>query len=211
MWLAGFFSNFVCMKVLLRLLVLIILFLPGTILPDNPPSGKATGFFLGIGVGPRIPIGDFSTTTDLGYGFSLEFSYTDNEFLPVFFYLTVGFEQYPGSQNFYQETIYSNYHTNSLPVNAGVRYYFPPLVENIVLLMPLLQVSASYTYYQKLHEFERGYGLNNYLEENSKLGFSAGAGISMFMLELLASYNYSESNQFISFDLKVRIPLFINL
>jgi hypothetical protein len=29
-------------------------------------------------------------------------------------------------------------------------------------------------------------------------------------MELLASYNYMPSNQFISVDLKVRIPLYIN-
>ncbi len=77
--------------------------------------------------------------------------------------------------------------------------------------MPLVQASASYTYYQKLHEFEKGTGRNNYLEQNSKFGFSVGAGVSMFMMELLTSYNYNPGNQFLSIDLKVRIPLYINM
>lgn len=179
-------------------------------LAEKPPSSRAIGFFVGVGVGPRIPIGDFASNTDVGYGFNLEFSYTDNEFLPVFLYTTVGFEQYPGSQNFYRESDYSNFHTNSLPVNFGIRYYFPPLAENIVLFMPILQVSGSFTYYQKLHEFKPGRGKTNFLEETSKLGFSVGAGVSMFMLEILASYNYFESNQFVGFDLRVRLPIFIS-
>lgn len=195
----------------LKFLLIILILIAPDLFCENPPSGKATGFFLSFGVGPRVPIGNFSNTTDLGYGVDVELSYTDNEYLPIFLFATLGFEQYPGSQNFFQETDYSNYHTNSLPVNVGARYYFPPMLENIVLLMPIVQVSASYTYFQVLHEFDNNAGRNSYLENNSKLGFSVGAGVSMFMMEILAAYNYNASNQFLSFDLKVRIPLYINM
>ena len=191
------------------LLILLFIYNANTF-ADKPPANRATGFFIAFGVGPRMPIGEFSNTTDIGYGLNVEFSYTDNEFLPVFLYANIGYEQYPGSQNFFQETDYSNYHTNALPVNIGARYYFSPLLENIVLLMPIVQVSASYTYYQRLIEFDQNSGRNNFLEDESKFGFSAGAGVSMFMMELIAAYNYMPTNQFISVDLKVRIPLYIN-
>ncbi|HCY76353.1 MAG TPA: hypothetical protein DHV28_10565 [Ignavibacteriales bacterium] len=177
---------------------------------EKPPSSRATGFFVAFGVGPRMPIGDFANTTDIGYGVNVEFTYTDNEVLPVFIFANIGYEQYPGSQNYFRETDYSNFHTNALPINLGARYYFAPLLENIVLLMPIVQLSASYTYYQKLHEFDQNLGRNNFLEDIGKFGFSAGAGVSMFMMELIASYNYMPKNQFIGLDLKVRIPLYIN-
>lgn len=199
------------MKSIFRNILLIIILFSESSFAENPPNSRAVGFFFGVGVGPRLPIGDFASNTDVGYGFNLEFSYTDNEFLPVFIYTTIGYEQYPGSQNFYRETDYSNFNTSSLPLNFGIRYYFPPLAENIVLFMPILQASGSYTYFQKLHEFKPGRGKTNYLEETSKFGFSVGVGISMFMLEMLASYNYLESNQFVGFDLRVRIPIFISL
>jgi hypothetical protein len=191
------------------LLILIFIF-QFNLFAEKPPANRATGFFIAFGVGPRMPIGEFSNTTDIGYGLNVEFSYTDNEFLPVFLYANIGYEQYPGSQNFFQETQFSNYHTNALPINIGARYYFSPLLENIVLLMPIVQVSASYTYYQRLIEFDQNAGRNNFLEDESKFGFSAGAGVSMFMMELMAAYNYMPANQFISVDLKVRIPLYIN-
>lgn len=175
-----------------------------------PPSSRASGFFVAFGVGPRMPLGDFANTTDIGYGVNIEFSYTDTDYLPIFLFANIGYEQYPGAQNYFQETEYSNFHTNALPVNIGMRYYFAPLLENIVLLMPIVQASATYTYYQTLHEFDQNANRNNFLDDKSKFGFSAGAGISMFMMELLASYNYMPSNQFISVDLKVRIPLYIN-
>ncbi|HEX7357499.1 MAG TPA: outer membrane beta-barrel protein [Ignavibacteriaceae bacterium] len=194
----------------LKLLFFSLLIISTSAFAEKPPASKVTGFFVAFGVGPRMPLGDFANTTDIGYGVNVEFTYTDNEILPVFLFANLGYEQYPGSQNYFRETDYSNFHTNSLPINIGARYYFAPLLENIVLLMPIVQVSANYTYYQKLHEFDQNLGRNNFLEDGGKFGFSAGAGVSMFMMELLASYNYLPKNQFIAVDLKVRIPLYIN-
>ncbi len=181
----------------------------GTAFPQTKSSHKAQGFFLAFAVGPRVPILDFSDRSDLGYGFSIELSYADTDVLPFFVFGTIGFEQYPGSQDFYKETDYSNFHTNSVPVTMGGRYYFSPILENIFLLMPLVQASVNINYYEKLHQFKRDSGRSNFLENKSKFGISAGAGVSMFMMELMVSYNYYELNQFLSFDLKVRIPLFV--
>jgi hypothetical protein len=194
----------------IKYLIIISLILSTVSFAEKPPASRASGFFVAFGVGPRMPLGEFANTTDIGYGVNVEFSYTDNEFLPVFLFANIGYEQYPGSQNYFQESNYSNFHTNALPVNIGMRYYFAPLLENIVLLMPIVQASATYTYYQTLNEFDQNAGKTNFLDDKSKFGLSAGAGISMFMMELLASYNYMPSNQFISVDLKVRIPLYIN-
>lgn len=194
----------------LKYILVALIIITSTSFAEEPPSSRASGFFIAIGVGPRMPLGDFSNTTDVGYGINLEFSYTDTEFLPIFLFANIGYEQYPGAQKYFQETDYSNFHTNTLPVNIGMRYYFAPLLENIVLFMPIIQASASYTYYQTLNEFDQNSGKTNFLDDKSKFGLSAGAGISMFMMELLASYNYMPSNQFVSVDLKVRIPLYIN-
>ena len=191
------------------LIPVIILFTVNSFAID-PPVSKARGVFLAFGVGPRLPISDLSNSTDLGYGFNIEISYTDNEYLPFFLFVNVGFEQYPGSQSFYQESDYSNFSTNALPVNAGIRYYFSPLLEQIVLLIPIVELSASFTYFQKLHEFKVDSERINFKEDVTKLGVTGGVGLSMFLMEIMAAYHYMETSQFISIDLKVRIPLFIN-
>jgi hypothetical protein len=91
-----------------------------------------------------------------------------------------------------------------------VRYYFGPLLEQIVLLIPVVELAASFTYFQKLHEFKIDSDRVNFKEDLTKFGVTGGVGISMFMMEIMAAYHYMETNQFVSFDLKVRIPLFIN-
>jgi hypothetical protein len=175
------------------------------------PASKAVGIFLTAGVGPRLPVGNFANTTDLGYGVNFDISYTDSDYLPFFVFARLGFEQYPGSLDFYVSTDYTNFSTMIVPASLGIRYYFSPLVESIVLLIPVVEASASLTYMQKLHEFKAGTGRNNFREEVIKIGASAGLGVSMFILEILANYHYFESNQYISLNLNVRLPLFVNL
>jgi hypothetical protein len=194
-----------------KYLVIIFVVSCSALFAGDPPASKAVGVFLTAGVGPRLPIGIFANTTDLGYGINFDVSYTDSDHLPFFIFARLGFEQYPGSQDYYLSTDYSNFSTMVIPASLGIRYYFSPLVESIVLLMPILEASASLTYMQKLHEFKTGTGRNNFIEEVIKLGASAGVGISMFIMEIVANYNYFESNQYISFNLNIRLPLFVNL
>lgn len=192
-----------------KIFIAISIILFYSLLNAQPTTSKAEGSFLGFGVGPRMPVFDFFYNTDIGYGFNIEFSYSNTDFLPVFFYGTIGFDQFPGSQNFFQESDYANFHTNAIAMTAGVRHYFSPLAENIVLFMPFLQGGVSYTFFQKLHEFKMDRGRNNFIEENSKLGLHIGGGLSMFMMELLGTYHLLKSNSFISVDLKIRIPIII--
>ncbi len=176
----------------------------------NNPVEKARGLFLSIGVGPRLPVGSFSNESDLGYGFNFEVSYTDDEYLPIFVFAKAGFEQYPGSPDFYQTTDHNNLSTTSFPLSFGARYYFSPIMENVVLFMPILEASVVYNYFSRVHQFKPTSGKNNFTEEVSKLGFNAGVGISMFLVEILLNYNYFKSLQFVGVDLKVRLPLYIN-
>jgi hypothetical protein len=192
-----------------KIILLILLLLPACLLAGNPPAERARGVFGAFGVGPRLPISSFSNSTQVGYGLNIELSYTDDEFLPIFLFTKIGFEQYPGSQNFYEATAYSNYSTSSIPINVGGRYYFAPMLENVVLFIPFVELSAAVSYYSILHQFKPASGRSNYSEELFKFGLSAGVGISMFLIEILTSYNYFQSNQFIALDIKVRLPLYM--
>jgi hypothetical protein len=193
------------------LILIFLLLIPVSSRAQRPQEDKAEGVFLAIGVGPRLPIGDFANSSDLGYGFNFEISYTNTDYIPLFIFAKAGYETYPGSQSFYQQTDYSNFSTNALPISAGLRYYFKPLLENIVLIIPIVEASVDYTYYQTLNQFKPSSLKSNFTDNNSKLGFSIGGGFSMFMMEILAEYNYNSSNQNIALDLKVRLPLYINL
>jgi len=193
-----------------NIILIFLVILSSVLFAEKLPASKAQGVFIAVGVGPRLPVGSFSSSTDLGYGFNIELSYTDSDYLPFFVFSRIGLEQYPGSQEFYQETDYSNLSTRSIPIQVGIHYFLSPIFKDIVPLIPVLELAVSYSYIQKLHEFKIGSERTNYKEEISAFGGSAGVGISMFLLEIMASYNYYKSNQYFAFNLNVRLPLFIN-
>jgi hypothetical protein len=178
---------------------------------ERPPVSKAVGVFFATGVGARFPVGQFANSSNLGYGLLVDFSYTDSDNLPFFIFARFGYEQFPGSQDYYQETDYSNYSTTIVPISLGARYYFPPLVESAVLLIPVVEASVSYSYFHILNEFKTDANKANYEDDQWKLGGTFSAGFSMFILEILGSYSYYESNQYISINLNVRLPIYINL
>jgi len=173
--------------------------------------GQAKGLFMAVGVGPRFPIGSFAEDQNIGVGVDVTFSYTDNEFLPIFFYSTIGYQHYPGRQDFYYRSDYSSFTSNVILLSPGVRYYFPALLENIVLLMPIVDVGLHFSYFEKLHQFKLETTRQNYLENVSKTGFHIGAGFSMFILDVITYYNYLHNNQFISFNLRANIPIFVKM
>jgi hypothetical protein len=193
-----------------RYIILLLIIFQQTSFAGEPPVSKAVGVFLAAGVGARLPVGQFANTTDLGYGLIVDFSYTDSDHLPFFIFAQLGYEQFPGSQDFYQESDYTNYSTTIVPASLGIRYYFSPLVESAILLIPVVEGSASYTYFQVLNEFKTDANKTNYKEDLWKFGGTVGAGLSMFIMEIMVNYSYYESNQYFSINLNVRLPLFVN-
>ncbi len=172
--------------------------------------GQAKGFFLSLGIGPKIPIGDFAESQNIGVGFDFTVSYTDNKILPVFLYAGLGFQHYPGRQKLYKSSDYASISSNVVALQAGVRNYFSPILENVVILMPILEGGISYALFETWHEFKADRSKTDYLEESSKLGFHIGGGFSMFLLDVIGYYNYFNNYQFLSFDLRIRIPIFVS-
>jgi hypothetical protein len=193
-----------------KFLLLFILLFSQFSYAGDPGESKARGTFLALSVGPRIPVGNFSSKTVLGYGFSAEISYVDNKLMPFFIFGKIGFEQFPGSQEFYQDTDYSHFSVQYLPVSVGVRHFFSPILKNVFLITPIAEISASMVISQELHDFKPGFNKNGFLEDDVQFGGSVGFGVSAFVLEMLLSYNVYKSNQFMSFDLKVRLPLYVS-
>ncbi len=166
---------------------------------------------MSIGVGPRFPVGQFSNRISLGMGIDLAFSYTDNKYLPVFLYTKFGYQHFPGDMDFYKNSNYSAFSSTLFSIDAGARYFFNPLLRNIVLLMPIAEVGLSYSFLENYHEFKLDKNQNNFFESISKFGFHVGAGFSMFLLDVMTNYYYYSNSQFISFDLRLRIPIFVTM
>lgn len=172
---------------------------------------RAVGLFMSFGVGPRIPLGTAAEMENLAAGLDVTVSYADNEILPFFVYSKVGYQHFPGRQSFYEDTDYSSYSNNTINLDFGARYFFPAIVEDIVLLMPVVELGPSLAFMERLHQFKAVSGKDDVTDDTTYLGFHIGAGFSMFMLDVMANYHYFYHNQFLSFNFIVRLPIFVRL
>lgn len=173
--------------------------------------GEAKGLFMAVGVGPRFPVGEFADNQNIGIGANVVFSYTDNEVLPLFLYASIGYEHYPGRQDLYKRSDYASFSSNVIVISSGVRYFFPPVIDEGIILMPILDAGIVFAYFEKFHQFKIDRDKQNFVEEVGKFGFQIGGGFSMFILDAVTYYNYLHNNHYISFDLRVNIPIFVKI
>jgi len=173
--------------------------------------GEARGLFFSLAIGPRMPLGDFSLSHNIGIGINLESSYTDNNFLPIFFYSKFSYQHFPGRQHFYQITDYASISSNLYVVGLGGRFFFPPLIHNVIIVLPFLEGGISFAILERLHQFKIGSNRNNYTETKSMSGIQIGGGLSMFLIEVGIFYNYFYRNQYLSFNIKIRVPIAVKI
>ncbi|MBK8943817.1 MAG: hypothetical protein IPM32_00975 [Ignavibacteriae bacterium] len=168
---------------------------------------EAKGAFFTLGVGPRFPMGEFSTRSNIGPGFNATISYTDINFLPVFLYGKFGYQSHSGNYKFYQNTDHSTLSSSLFGADFGAKYFFAPIVDDMILLMPFAEAGFTYAYINEFHQYKIDLGKPNVLENISKFGFHAGGGLSFFLMDVFASYTYLHEYQFFSLDLRITIPV----
>ena len=176
-----------------------------------PKLGEAKGLFLSTSVGPRIPLGQFSDTNNPGSGFDVGISYSDNILIPFFLNLSIGYTHFPGRQELYSSSDYSSFSSNMITITFGGRYYGTPLMENVILLMPVFDCSLLMGNFYDYHQYKLGSGKEDHWENYSKFGIQAGAGFSTFLFDIMAYYNYLPGHNYFSFDIRARIPIFVQM
>ena len=192
-------------------MIFLFLFLSSGLSAQLLKFGEARGLFMSIGTGPKVPVGTYSDTRNLGIGFDIALSYTDNKYIPVFIYSKIGFQHFPGKQALYKRSDYSSISTNAITIQPGIRMYLPPLVNQDFILMPVVEGGLTWSHFMTLHQFKIDSGKQNYDKDENGLGFHIGGGFSMFLMDVMAYYNFILHHQYLSFDLRIRIPIFVRV
>ncbi len=176
----------------------------------NYKLGEARGLFLEMGVGPRLPIGDLSTNHSLASGFETILSYTDNRRIPFFIYGKAQFVNFPAEFKDVISRSVFELNTKVLSFQPGIRYFFPPISPQVILLMPFveggLNLGVMFNKYQYNGTFK-----SQYYDTKFRFGFHGSVGVSVFLMDALISYDYYYGYQFLGFTLRVRIPIFIKI
>jgi hypothetical protein len=173
--------------------------------------GEAKGVFLTSGVGPRFPLGNFAEEQTIGVGFDVILSYVDNITFPFFLFAKVGYQNYPGEFKFYKNSDHSSLSSNLISFSLGAKHYFSPIIEDMILLMPILEGGVTFAYLSKFHQYKIDRNINDMTENLTKFGFHVGGGFTFFLMDIIGNYNYLPNHQFFSFDVRVTIPLAVSM
>lgn len=186
----------------------IFIILTSTLLSAQVSSpSNAKGLFLSLSVGPKFPISKMAEKYNPAPAFDISVLYTDTDFAPCFFYLDFGYQSHSGNYNYYKETNHSSITANIFTMNLGTKYFFKPFIDQGIIIMPVVEVGATYGYLEEYHQYKIDLNINNRLDNISKFGGHFGAGISFFLLELMGTYYYLPNNQFIGVKLKLTMPV----
>lgn len=172
--------------------------------------GETRGLFLGLGVGPRFALGDFADNHFFASGFESILSYGDENTLPFFVYGKFNFASFPSEFVDVLDNPSFEISTRFYSLEPGLRYFFPPISEKVILLMPFVEGGINLALVHSVHQLTTGYK-TQYSNDEFKFGVHMGVGVSMFLLDAILTYNYFHKHQFFGFGLRVRIPIFIKI
>lgn len=176
----------------------------------NYKPGDIRGLFLDVGVGPRFAVGDFASNHFFASGFEASLSYADDNSLPFFVYGKFNFASFPSEFTDILSSSEFEVSSRFFLLEPGICYFFPPISDKVVLLMPFAEGGVNlgivHTVHQLNTEIKTQYSTNDF-----KFGLHLGVGVSMFLLDALITYNYFYEYQYIGLGLRVRIPIFIKL
>ncbi len=195
----------------IKVIILLVLLISSLNFSQSSDIGEAKGVFLSSAVGPRFPLGDFGKQQAIGVGFDIIFSYADNITLPFFLFAKVGYQNYPGEYEYYKTTDHSSLSTNLISFSVGAKHYFTPIVEDIVLLMPILEGGVTFAYLSKFHQYKIDTSRGDNKENLTKIGGYVGGGFTIFLMDIVGSYNYLNDHQYFAFDVRLTIPLAVSL
>ncbi len=199
------------MRKILEILIALILFaISGQAQIAELKIGEAQGLFLGLGVGPRFALGDFADNHSFASGFETILSYGDNSSLPFFVYGKFNFASFPSDFVDVLDNPSFEVNTRFFSLESGVRYFFPPMSDKVVLLMPFVEGGVNLALVHSVYQLTTGYK-TQYSDDKFKFGLHAGLGVSIFLLDAILSYNYFYEYQFFGLGLRVRIPIFIKI
>lgn len=187
---------------------ILILFLFSISYCQNFKSKPAEAVVLSTAVGTRIPTGTFGNEHALGYGFNMSLYYTQSEIIPVLLFTRLGIEHYSGSQNYLKNNSkYSSINTTLFPITLGIKYYYPPILTDRLLILPFFETGLIYAYTSKVYTHRQQF-IRDVSQYNNNFGLNLSAGLSSVLFDFTAFYNYIPNNQHFGFDIRVNIPIY---
>ncbi|MBU2447361.1 MAG: hypothetical protein KJ666_17560 [Bacteroidetes bacterium] len=168
-------------------------------------SQDAWGLFIAPQLGVRFPSGDSFEKHKAGFNIGGSVQYATSAF-PFFLKTEFLYSHFP--QN---KLVENAYHQKSIyGISVGAEYLFFPIFASEAILVPFISFDIRYNFIERTRTEYLAKLQTSTLYER-KFGFSFGAGVSIFLVDIVAKYYYLTYEPYVGFDFRLRLPVYISL
>jgi hypothetical protein len=172
---------------------------------QNSYSQDAWGLFVAPQLGVRFPSGGSFEKHKTGFNIGGSLQYASSTF-PFFLKMELLYTHFP--QN---KLIDNAYHQKSIyGISLGLEYLFFPIFVSEAILIPFICFDLRYDYIERTRT-EYITKLQTAILSEQKFGFSFGAGVSVFLVDIVAKYYYLTYEPYVGIDFRLRLPVYISL
>lgn len=174
-------------------------------IPRNSYSQEIWGLFVSPQIGVRYPSGESYDKYKVGFSLGGSLQYATSAF-PFFLKTEFLYAYFP--QN---KVVDNAYHQKSIyGLSLGAEYLFYPVFASEAIFVPFISFDIRYNFIERI-KTEYSSQLRTSSSFDQKFGFSIGAGVSVFLVDVIAKYYYLTYEPYVGFDFRLRLPVYISL
>lgn len=163
-----------------------------------------SAIFISFGGGLSVPLDTFGTTAIVTFGILGRLEFASTAIFPFVIGAQVDYFSYNSSDEFRTINLLTGYSTKILGIGLNIEYSIAKLLRS-PFTMPFLTVDV------KNNIIKREFALENETlpipREETKISVGAGFGMTIFIFDFFAKYNYMKNNSFIGVYTKTKIPV----
>ncbi len=168
---------------------------------SNP---KPSGIFIAPTLGIDFPMNEFAdnSTYSVSYGFKLE--YASISIYPIVIFGQFQIQNHPGSDAFKTLNILSSAETKITSFGGGIYILLNKYLKSN-FTMPFLVADVKFYDVKRIISPEKS--IEGIKMTDSKVIFSTGLGFTLFIFDIITSYNFAKEYSTLSVKTQFRLPL----
>jgi len=163
-----------------------------------------SALFISVGGGLSVPLDTFKGTAGATFGILGRLEFASTSIFPFVIGAQIDYFSYNSSDEFRTVNLLTGYRTKILGIGLNIEYSVAKLLRS-PFTMPFLTVDV------KNNIIKREYAEDNetlgMVREETKISVGAGIGMTLFIFDFFAKYNYMKDNSFIGVYTKTKIPV----
>lgn len=173
-----------------------------TYVSSNPKPG---GIFITPMAGFEFPMSEFANNSDYAISYGARLEYASISIYPIVIFGQFQFQNHPGSDAFRTQNLLNSMETQITSYGGGVYILLNKYLKSN-FTMPFLIADFKLSSVKRILSPE--IEIEGIKTTDSKFVFSAGFGFTLYIFDIITSYNFAQEYSTLSIKTQFRIPVF---